>query len=272
MNRQQRLNKNLSSIAATEKELARIQRGLGTAKLALPRTEKAVRVFEDQAAGLRSDLEALITERLMMRKQAVESPLSVMATSVAKRERLTELIEDIRHYCITACFSPQFRAETDRMLSEAVLTRADIAKELGIKAKRKSFDVELRWIIDDMMEAKFLNSKDRQRDLKVVAHAATDVLDDLGLLRTDLSNSKVREILWTIMKGIIGAAAGSGALALYRMFSTMDPSAQADAAAQIHDKAWSDNKERIEQATSLFAEPLDPRRIFELLFHLSRPL
>lgn len=273
MNRQQRLNKNLSSIEATQKELARIGRGLGTARLALPRTEKAVRVFEDQAADLRSDLETLITERLKMRKEVVERPLSVRSTTVAKRECLTELIEDIRRYCFSADFSPQFREETNRMLSEAILTRADIARQLGVKIKRKSLNLEWHWVIDDIVEAKFLIYKDKSpRDLAFVSHVATDIFEDLGLLRTDVSKSKVREILWTIMKGIVGAAAGSGALALYHMLSNLDVTGQQKAAAKVYEAAWSANKESIEKASSLFAEQIEPREIFKLLSRFSRPL
>lgn len=272
MNREQRLDANYERMAETASELARLERVLGTARLAQPRSER-VQQLENEAAAVRSTLQALTTERIDSRSGAAERTLASKTTPATKRQRLTELIDDIRRYSTNCGGSQQFKEETDRMLRDAVVRRADIARDAGVKVRRRIANGEMRWIIDDMLEARLLNAGgESRRDLKLIARATTDVLKDLGVLRPEIDTGKVREILWTIMKGIIGAAAGSGAMALYHILSTMDVSGQARAAAQVYDDAWSANRDSVQQASSLFAEPIPPKAIFGLLFHLSRAL
>jgi len=272
MNREQRLRENSTRIGEAQKELARVERVLGIARLARPESER-VRELESEVTALRLVLEGLIAERFGLRKRAAEACLASKTKRAIARERLTELIDDIRSYSGNPGLSDQLRDANHRMLREAVVKRADIARELGVNAKRKVIDADVRWIIDDMLEARFLNADhESAHDLRVIARSTTDILRDLGLLRANIDTGKVREILWTIMKGIIAAAAGSGAMALYHMLSSMDVTGQARAAAQVYEEAWSANRESIHQATSMFAEPVDPRGLFGLLFHLSRAL
>jgi hypothetical protein len=285
----QLLLENASRIAEVEKELARLGRVLGNARLAQPGSEKVLQI-EEEAAIVQESLETLINERLRLRRGAVERSLASKTQLSVARERLGDLIEDARRYVANADLSEGFKKEIERARREAVITRGDVAKELALTRKGKVIDAELHRLVDDMLAARMLDV-DRDHDLqrmlaarmldvdrdhylylKVLARALTDILGEIGMLRRDINSSKVHEILWVIVKGIVGAAAGSSALALYHMLSTMNPSGQARAAAEVYEETWRATKDSVMDATPLFAEPIAPRDLFSLLFHLAGPL
>jgi hypothetical protein len=257
--------------------LARLGRVLGNARLAQPGSEKVLQI-EEEAAIVRESLETLINERLRLRRGAVERSLASKTQLSVARERLRDLIEDARQYAANADLSEGFRKEIERARREAVITRGDVAKELALTRKRKVIDAELHGLVDDMLAARMLEARsldvhrDHELHLKVLARAITDILGEIGMLRRDIDSSKVHEILWAIVKGIVGAAAGSSALALYHMLSTMSPTGQAQAAAEVYDETWRATKDSVMDATPLFAEPIAPRNLFSLLFHLAGPL
>jgi hypothetical protein len=290
----QLLLENASRIAEVEKELARLGRVLGNARLAQPGSEKVLQI-EEEAAIVQASLETLINDRLRLRREAVERSLASKTQLSVARERLRDLIEDARWHADNANLSEEFRKKIERARREAVITRGDVAKELALTRKGKAIDAELHRLVDDMLEARMLESRtldtdrghdlqrmlkarmldaDRDHDLhlKVLARAITDILGEIGMLRRDIDSSKVHEILWAIVKGIVGAAAGSSALALYRILSSMDPSGQARAAAKVYEETWRATKDSVMDATPLFAEPIAPRNLFGLLFHLAGPL
>lgn len=272
MKSSQGLVENASRIAEVEKELARLGRVLGNVRLAQPGSEKVLQI-EEEAAIVQASLESLINERLRQRHEAAERSLTSKTQLSVARERLTELIEDARRYAANPNLSERFRKETDRARREAVIKRGDVAKELALARKGKVIDAELHRLVDDMLEAKTLDA-DRGYDLylKVLARTITDILGEVGMLRRDIDSDKVREILWAIMKGIVGAAAGSSALALYHMLSNMDVTGQARAAAEVYEETWRATKDSVTDATPLFAGPIAPRNLFGLLFHVAGPL
>jgi len=259
------LDQNASQTAETQEELERVERVLGTARLSSTATAQDKQKLEDGAAALRTRLENLASQRLHFRRRAAEKFLFPKADLDIARKRLTELIEDIRRYSVHPCSSAAFRDETDRMLRELVIRRADIARDLGLRTKRKAIDAELRWIIDDMVEARLLGTTgEAGRDPRVIARVIADVFKDLGLLRSDADTGRVREILWAILKEIIVTAAGSAA----RAFGGGAVACRVDAKAE-YEAAWIKNRESVDVATSLFAEPVDAKSLFGLLFGLS---
>jgi hypothetical protein len=141
---------------------------------------------------------------------------------------------------------------------------------LALKRKRKVIDTELYQFVDDMLEARTLDTN--RCDEKVLARTITDILGEVGVLRSGVDRGKAREMIWDIIKAIVAAAAGSTALHVYHVLSNMNPAAQAIAGDKVREEGWLASRSSVTNATPFFAEPVTPKDLFKLMFHLAGPI